>query len=199
MNELKPPHQLARVCAQCHYRIRPLVIAGTQAAEVVGTGATRGNKNQASLRIHRHDGPSIAGARLKRLLCSTPFRRARTGRRDRIPTPPKGSGTNIERTDYTARHVHAGIVIDRRTNDYHVVHNCWRRSHVIPTWVEAGYIAKAYLSVLPKIGTSAACGGIDRNQPGINRRLEQTPATGRTGRSLVVKPGRQAAVDQAIA
>ena len=60
-------------------------------------------------------------------------------------------------------------------------------------------IVEEHFAVGAEIGASATRSRIDRDQPGIDGRLEQSPATGSAARTFAIEPRRQAAVDQPVA
>src|SRR5215472_6341515 len=112
MDELKSPDELAGSGSKRHDRISPFVVAGAQAAEVVGTGASRRNEHEVAVRVHRHDRPCVGSAAGPR----HGFSRTRSTRKigwDWIPTPAQRAGSDIKRAHNATGHIDAPVVIDR--------------------------------------------------------------------------------------
>ena len=65
MDDLEAPDELPGFSAQSDHGVGPLVVAGTQAAVIVGAGAAGGNEEQVAFGINRHDGPRALPAPLR--------------------------------------------------------------------------------------------------------------------------------------
>src|SRR5580765_402645 len=101
MNDLKSPNELASGSAKSNDGVCPLIVAETNAAEVVRAGAASGNKNQVVFGIDGERGPGIAGAGAWR---------GGVGPGNRIPGPAKFAGTGVESTHDAAADVYFPIV-----------------------------------------------------------------------------------------
>src|SRR5579862_4798884 len=150
VNQLKSPRDFAGLRAQCGDRIRPLVVARTQATVVVGAGAAGRHENEVTLQIDSHDRPRVRRTAVPFLVTAS-----RRVRRNWIPTPPQSTRPGIEGSNYAAWHIHAIVVIDRRPNHYQVVNHGRWRSHVIRSLTIVGDIAQTNLPTFAEIRTGA--------------------------------------------
>ena len=163
VNELKAPGELTRPGAQRNDGIRPLVIAGTQAAVIIGARAPGWHEHQMAFGIRRHHGPRIRRARLA------------AGVRQGIPRPALHAGPRVEGADDARRHLRALIVVDPRTDDDEVVDDRGWRGHVIRPRLVFRNITQAHDAAGSEIAARFAVCRIKRDEPRVVRRFEQSP------------------------
>lgn len=198
MDDLKSPDEFAGFAAESDDRVGPLVVAGAQAAVVIGAGASCGNEEQVALLVDNHDGPGVASA-------AAPGRSLAFGSGSgricgkRVPAPSKSAGAGVISPHDATSHVRAMIVVNGGADDDQIVNNGGRRSHVIPTGVVLEDIAEADLTFLAEICAGCASSGIDSDKAGVLRGLEDATMARFVFGARAVEPGSNAAVDEAVA
>src|SRR5215469_4121570 len=168
MNELKAPDELAGFATQGDHGVGPLVVARAKAAVVVGTGTPGRDKEQVARGIHGHDGPGVAAATAPGAVLAF---RCRSGgiRGKRIPAPAESARAGIIGTHDATGHVHAMVVVDRGADDYEIVDDGRRGSHVVPAWVVLEHVTEADLTGFAKVAAGCAGRGVHGDEAGVLR------------------------------
>src|SRR5215472_364358 len=171
MNELKAPDELAGFATQGDHGVGPLVVARAKAAVVVGTGTPGRDKEQVARGIHGHDGPGVAAATAPGAVLAF---RCRSGgiRGKRIPAPAESAGAGIIGTHDATGHVLAMVVVDRGADDYEIVDDGRRGSHVVPAWVVLEHVTEADLTGFAQVAAGCAGRGVHGDEAGVLRGLE---------------------------
>src|ERR1700686_1486416 len=187
MHHLKSPHKGAAGSLQRDYRIRPLVIARARAPVVIGARTSSWDEDQI-LRWIGGEGRPCVGRTGSHLLLFRPG--------NWVPYPAQRAGTRIVSAYHSARHVHCAVIADRRTDDYEVPHNSWRRRHLViaaklrTVHDSATQIHRPACAKIP-----ARCAGlaVESYQSGIDRAFEDTKFAGCAIGGFRILPGCYAA------
>ncbi len=200
MHQLLTPLESAGVAVQCHHGICPAVIARPLAAEEIRAGGAGGRKYQVTRSIHRQRRPGIGGTR-GRYPVRAPFLEHRIRRitRNRIPAPLERAAPRVEGPHAAEFLEHRAIVADGRADDHLAVQDRRRRSdEIIAPLVaflelRAHVVEQIHRAVLAEVRAGLAGGGIQRQQPRIERRSINARVTYRPRRARLVHPQRHAA------
>ena len=185
MHHLKSPHEFTSARAQGHHRIRPLVVALSEAPEIIRARAPRWNENHVAFGIHRNRGPRIAraGPRLR-------FRRPGDG----IPCPTEFSASRVERANDAALEGDCAIVADRGARDDQVLEDGRSRSDLVVARVAQFYAAREVdLAVRSKVGAGLSGGTVQGDQTCIKCPDENSQGARFTSLGTRFSPGRYAA------
>ena len=120
---LETPAHLPRRGLQRDHRVRVAVVARSQTAKEIRTGAAGRNEHEPAFLVHRHRRPGV-GVAFRGWLRALPGRRRRilSHTRNRIPLPARRTGPGIKSPHRTHRRHHPGVIPNRRTN-HHCVSN----------------------------------------------------------------------------
>ena len=177
VNGLEGPHALTRFGAQSDDGIGIAIVAGTFTAEVVGTRAAGGNKDEIADWISGDNGPGIGGAGTRSM--TLPGSEGRIGwiSRDGVPGPFELAGKNVEAAHFTAGLIGRAVIRDAGTNDDGVANNCgWRSLLVVSVAVrrEAQAVTKIDHAIIAKVRARPAGGRVERDEMGIDSGDEDT-------------------------
>src|SRR5690242_2109747 len=198
MDELKAPNELPGFAAQGNNGVGPLVVAGAEAAVIVGAGAACGNKQQVTLLVHSHDRPSVAGAAAPRR--GLAFRGCDGGIcGKRIPTPTEHAGARVVGTDDAASHVHAMVVVNRGADHDEVINDGGRGSHVVPARVVLKNVAQADLAFFAEVGARGSSGRVYGDEASILSGFKDAATAGPIFGTRCVEPNGHATIDEAVA
>ena len=176
VDELLVPDELAAPRIQREERVGEAIAAEPRAAEVVGARGAGRNQHEAIVLVDRHQSPGVRRAG-RGGLGEIPFRgrgvRGRVGYR--IESPKQRAAAGIEGPDHTALHLGGAVVADRRADDYNIPVDRGRRGDEIGRAVaDAQAVSEVDLPVGAEILAGLPCGGIQRQQPGIQRTGQNT-------------------------
>ena len=187
MRHLESPEKRARGSLQSDHRIRPLVVAGTRAAVVIGTCAAGRDEHHVARRVGGKRGPRIGCAGPHLLL----FRPG-----NRVPRPAQCSGARVVGTHYSAGHIDRVIVGDRGSGDHQVRDN-GRRGGDLITAAELGPVhhaaSEVHRAARAELLAWLAGLAIDRDQPRIDGPLKDAHLARRAVRGFGIAPVRHAA------
>src|SRR6266571_2278909 len=98
VDKLESPRDLPGARAKRDDRVGPFPVAGAEAAEIVGTGTTSGDKDKMPVGIDGHDGPGVGGATAPRMrrVCGV-WHVGWNG----IPAPAQFPGSRVKRAHQT--------------------------------------------------------------------------------------------------
>src|SRR6185436_1478107 len=155
------PDELAGRDAQGHDGVGPPVVAAPGAAEVIGAGAAGRDEDEPALAVHRERRPGIARPGTRRGL-ARPW--------DGIPGPAQGTRARVEGAHDPALDVDRAVVPDRRAGDDDVAGDGRGRGDLVLAEVAQIDAAREIdLPVGAEVGTRAAGGAVEGDEPGIER------------------------------